>query len=75
MVSFESINTVNNTVNPPVFMTVETTAYPPVETTDIIKQKQDKTIILKDKKKNCKAVAGDGQKNNGQDEQPVVKRN
>lgn len=71
MVSFESINTVNNTVNVPVFMTVETTADPPVETTDIIKQKQDKTIIQKDKKKNCQAVAGVGQKNSGPDQQPI----
>lgn len=71
MVSFEAINPVNNTVNLPVFMPVETTAHPPVETTDITKQKQDKTIIQKDKKKNCQADIGDGQNNRTQDEQPV----
>jgi len=71
MVSFDTINPVNNTVNVPVFMTVETTAYPPVETTDITKQKQDQTILLKDKKKNRQAVAGDGQNNRTQDEQSV----
>ncbi len=71
MVSFETINPVNNTVNLPVFMTVETTAHPPVETTDITKQKQDQTILHKDKKKKCKAVAGDGQNNCSQDEQSV----
>lgn len=71
MVSFEAINPVNNTVNVPVFMTVETTADPPVETTDITKQKQDQTILLKDKKKNRQAVAGDGQNNRTQDQQSV----
>jgi uncharacterized phage protein (TIGR02220 family) len=75
MVSFESINTVNNTVNVPVFMTVETTADPPVKTTDIIKQKQDQTTIQKDKKKNIKknqeAVAGTGHKKSGPDQQPI----
>lgn len=71
MVSFETINPVNNTVNQPVFMTVETTAHPPVETTDITKQKQDQTILHRDKKKKRKAVAGDGQNNHSQDEQSV----
>ncbi|WP_296559491.1 conserved phage C-terminal domain-containing protein [uncultured Acetobacterium sp.] len=69
MVSFETINPVNNTVNLPVFMTVETPVDPPVETTDIIKQIKDQTILHKDKKKNHNMV--DGQNNRTQDEQSV----
>lgn len=72
MISFESLNTVNKTVNPPVFMTAETTVDPPVETTDITKQKTNKTIIKKDIKKNFKknqeADAGDSLKNTGADD-------
>lgn len=68
MISFESLNTVNKTVNQPVFMAAETTAHPPAETTDITKQKMNKTIIKKDIKKNREAVAGDSLKNTGEDD-------
>lgn len=68
MISFEALNTVNMTVNPPVFMTAETTADKAVETTDITKQNKDKTILKKDKKKNCEAVAGDSHKNTAADD-------
>jgi uncharacterized phage protein (TIGR02220 family) len=64
MISFDAINTAKNTVNEP----VETTVYPPAETTDITKQNTNKTIVKKSIKKNQQVPCDNDQNDTGADD-------
>jgi uncharacterized phage protein (TIGR02220 family) len=78
MVSFEKINTVNNTVQTTVYPTVQTTVkktvYPTVETTDINKQNINvNKTIKKYKRKSLEDKPPDNHQGIPSDEKPIEK--